>query len=230
MCFNIIKINCPFYSKVHLTVWASNEKSTQKTHLTVFWQQAFLLKFVYIWHNKIHVVIWLLLILLSGHIQSPQHRAMVSIILRLIWPNTKKKLSCNALFINLLIRELMSSITFRYEVFTGRCLLVVLVHNFHVFQNTIDGKFKKLYSKRSGNWRAEAVKEDKTYSYWPALIAEILCKRAKDWETAARHVTVSPSNPQHLAPTIAMRESPATGDLVAARLSRFKQQTSQKYA
>lgn len=116
----------------------------------------------------------------------------------------------------------MSSITFTYEVFTGRCLLAVLDHNFHLFQNTIDGKFKKLYSKRSGNWRAEAVKEDKTYSYWPALIAEILCKRAEDWETAARHVTVSPTNPQHLTPTIAMRESPATGDLVAARLSRFK--------
>ena len=99
----------------------------------------------------------------------------------------------------------MSLIIFRYEVFTGRCLLAVLDHNFHLFRKTIDGKFKKLYSKRSGNWRAEAVKEDKTYSYWPALIAEILCKRAEDQETAARHVTVSPTNPQHLAPTIAMR-------------------------
>lgn len=68
------------------------------------------------------------------------------------------------------------------------------------------------------------VKEDKSYSYWPALNAEMLCKRAQDLETAARHVTVSPTNPQHLAPTIAMRESPTTGDLVAARLSRFKQQ------
>ena len=126
---------------------------------------------------------------------------------------------------NLLIRELMNLFIFRYEVFTGRCLLAVLDHNFHLFRKTIDGKFKKLYSKQSGNWRAEAVKEDKSYSYWPALIAEILCKRAEDQETAARHVTVSPTNPQHLAPTIAMRESPTTENLVAARLSRFKQQT-----
>jgi len=85
-------------------------------------------------------------------------------------------------------------------VFTGRCLLAVLDHNFHLFWKKIDGKFKKLYSKRSGNWRAEKVKEDKSYSYWPALIAEILCKRAEDLETATRHVTVSPTNPQHLAP------------------------------
>jgi len=113
-------------------------------------------------------------------------------------------------------------------VFTGRCLLAVLDHNFHLFRKKIDGKFKKLYSKWSGNWRAETVKEDNSYSYWPPLIAEILCKRAEDLETATRHVTVSPTNPQNLAPTIAMRESPTTEDLVAARLSRFKQQTSQK--
>lgn len=72
------------------------------------------------------------------------------------------------------------------------------------------------------------MKEDKSYSYWPALIAEILCKRAEDQETAARLVTLSPTNPQYLAPTIAMRESPTTEDLVAARLSRFKQQASKK--
>ena len=113
-------------------------------------------------------------------------------------------------------------------MFTGRCLLAVLNHNFHLLRKEIEGKFKKLNSRRSGNWRVEAVKEDKSYSYWPALIAEILCKRAEDPETTARHVIVSPTNPQHLAPTIAMRESPATEDLVAARLSRFKNQMPQK--
>ncbi|XP_078365925.1 uncharacterized protein LOC144650141 [Oculina patagonica] len=133
-------------------------------------------------------------------------------------------------FNSMCLKYASKRIAFSYEVFTGRCLLAALDHNFHIFWKTIDGKFKKLYSKRFGNWRAEAVKEDKSYmySYWPALIAEILCKRAEDQETAARHVTVSPTNPQHLAPTIAMRESPATDDLVAARLSRFKQQASQK--
>ena len=69
------------------------------------------------------------------------------------------------------------------------------------------------------------MKEDKSYSYWPALIADILCKRAEDPETATRHVIVSPTNSQHLSPTMAMRDSPATEDLVAARLSRFKKQT-----
>ena len=88
-------------------------------------------------------------------------------------------------------------------------------------------EIKKLYSRWSRNWRVEAGKEDKSYSYWPALIAEILSKRAEDPETATRHIIVSPTNPQHLAPTKAMRESPATENLVAARLSRFKKETSQ---
>ena len=126
---------------------------------------------------------------------------------------------------NLLIRELLNLFIFRYEVFTGRCLLAVLDHNFHLFRKTIDGKFKKLYSKWSGNWRAEVVKEDKSYSYWPALIAEILCKRAEDRGNCSKACNCISNKSTAPCPTIAMRESPTTRDLIAARLSRFKQQT-----
>ena len=97
-------------------------------------------------------------------------------------------------------------------------------HNFHLFRKEIEGGYKKLYSKRSGNWRVEAVKEEKSYSYWSSLMAEINQKRAEDPETSTRHVVVSPTNPQHLAPTIAMRESPTTEELVATRLSRFQKE------
>lgn len=83
-------------------------------------------------------------------------------------------------FNSMLLKYASKRIAFSYEVFTGRCLLAVLDHNFHLFRKEIQGKFKKLYSRRSGNWRVEAVKEDKSYSYWPALIADILCKRAED--------------------------------------------------
>ena len=42
-------------------------------------------------------------------------------------------------------------IIFMYEVFTGRILLATLDHNFHVFRKTLEGQFKKIYSKRCGN-------------------------------------------------------------------------------
>ena len=95
-------------------------------------------------------------------------------------------------------------------MYTGRTLLAVLDHNFHLFRKEVEGRYKKMYSKRSGNWRVEAVKEDKSYSYWPVLLSDILCKRVQDQESASRHVELAPTNPQHLAPTIAMKAAPST--------------------
>ena len=65
------------------------------------------------------------------------------------------------------------------------------------------------------------VKEEKRYKYWDILLSKIL-KASADDNSVVRHVEVSPTNPQNLATTIAMREPPATKDLVEAKLSRFK--------
>ena len=111
---------------------------------------------------------------------------------------------------------------FRYEVFTGRILLAALDHNFHVFRKTLENQFEKIYSKRSGNWGVEAVKEPKKYDYLGLLQADILRRRAEDGESVARHIEVSPSNPVHLAPTIAMKRPPPTEELVKAKLSCFQ--------
>ena len=114
-------------------------------------------------------------------------------------------------------------IFFRYEVFTGRVLLAALDHSFHVFRNTLEGQFSKIYSKRSGNWRVEAVKEPKQYEYFALLQADILRRRAEDTEPVTRHIEVSPTNPIHLAPIIiAMKRAPPTEELVKAKLSRFQ--------
>lgn len=110
----------------------------------------------------------------------------------------------------------------RYEVFTGRILLAALDHNFHVFRKTLEGRFKKIYSKRSGNWRVEPVKELKQYAHMQLLQADILRRRNEDTEAITRHIEVSPVNPIHLAPTIAMKRAPSTEELVKAKLSRFQ--------
>ena len=111
---------------------------------------------------------------------------------------------------------------FRYEVFTGRILLAALDHNFHVFRKTLEGRFKKIYSKRSGNWRVEPVKESKQYPHMSLLQADILRRRSEDTEAVTRHIEVYPANPVHLAPTIAMKRAPSTEELVKAKLSRFQ--------
>ena len=58
------------------------------------------------------------------------------------------------------------------------------------------------------------MKEDKSYSYWPVLLSEILQKKAEDKDSASRPVEV--------AATIAMKEAPTTKELVEAKCSRFK--------
>ena len=109
--------------------------------------------------------------------------------------------------------------------------MAVLDHNNHLYRNiacTRDGKslFKRVYSKRSGNWRAEAVKEEKKFPHWSVLGATVLRNRIDDDGTVVRPVTVTPSNPLNLAPNIAMREPPSTSCLVEKKVSRFTKKTS----
>ena len=79
-----------------------------------------------------------------------------------------------------------------------------------------------MYSKRSRNWRAEQVKQQKTYNYVPIIMADVLKRRAHDSKTVERKIKSFPSNPVNLAPTIAMKEAPATAVLVDEKLSRIK--------
>lgn len=48
-------------------------------------------------------------------------------------------------------------------------------------------------------------------------------RRAEDANPITRPIEVSPTNPAHLAPTIAMKRPPSTEELVKAKLSRFEQ-------
>ena len=84
-------------------------------------------------------------------------------------------------------------ICFRYEAFTGQILLAALDHNFHVFHKTLEGQFKKIYSKRSGNWRVEPVKEPKQYPHLALLQGDILRHRAEYKDPITRHIEISPS-------------------------------------
>ena len=112
-------------------------------------------------------------------------------------------------------------------------MLAALDHNFHAFRKELrnsggESRYKKIYSKRSKNWRVELVKEPKKYPHWPLLAAKILHKRATDKETILRPMTVQSDHPQRLAATIAMKEAPSTKELVEAKLSRFSKKPASK--
>ena len=108
-----------------------------------------------------------------------------------------------------------------HKIFLCRILLAALDHNVRAFKELVEGRYNRDYSKHSKNWHVVPVKEEKSYKYWDILLSKILKARADD-NCIVRRVEVSPTNPQNLAPTIGMREPPATKDLVEAKLSRFK--------
>ena len=107
---------------------------------------------------------------------------------------------------------IVSYLLCRHGIFLGRILLAALDHNFYAFRKLVEGRYKRVYSKRSKNWHVVPVKEEKRYKYWDVFLSKILKARADDNNCIVRHVEVSPPNPQNLAPTKAMREPPATKD------------------
>lgn len=104
--------------------------------------------------------------------------------------------------------------------------LTVLDHNMHSFRpqaTTKDGQplCKKQYSKRTKRWHPEPVKEEKSFECIPFLMASILKGRVDDEKSAGRVVSLPDDHPRHLAPTIALQESPELADLVNEYRSRF---------
>lgn len=91
--------------------------------------------------------------------------------------------------------------------------LPALDHNMHISRpqaTTKDGQplWKKQYSKRTRRWHPEPVKIEKSLDYVPYLMASILKVRVNDNESAERVDSLPEQHPRHLAPTIALRESP----------------------
>ena len=114
-----------------------------------------------------------------------------------------------------------------FIAFCIRMLLSALDHNMHTFwpqATTKDGKliWKKQYSKRTKRWHPEPVKAEKSFEYIPYLVATILKARLDDKATAERVLSLPEEHPRHLAPTIALRESPELIDLVQEYQSRFQ--------
>ncbi|KAL9960634.1 hypothetical protein ACROYT_G034118 [Oculina patagonica] len=133
------------------------------------------------------------------------------------------KLEC---FNSMMLKYAPKRITFSYDVFVARVLLAALDHNFNLYREDVSDssgqvQYKRKYSKRSKNWRAEPVKEGKKYPHWPLLAAKILQKRAINPESIVQRMEIPTNHPKRLAATIAMKDAPATKDLVKDRLSRF---------
>ncbi|XP_067019913.1 uncharacterized protein [Acropora muricata] len=105
--------------------------------------------------------------------------------------------------------------SFDFIAFCIRMLLAAIDHNMHAFRSQATTKGGKLL------WHPEPVKAEKSFEYIPYLMALILKARVDDKGITERVVSLPDEHPRHLAPTIALRESPELIDLVQQYQSRF---------
>ena len=104
-------------------------------------------------------------------------------------------------------------ICFRNNAFVGRTYLAAIDHNSHVHRKaavTAEGKpkYNKVYSKRSQNWRVTAVKEPKTYNFWPTIVTRILKKRVTDVDSVLAKVEIPADHPKKLLPQLPSSQFP----------------------
>ena len=104
-------------------------------------------------------------------------------------------------------------------------MLAALDHNFHLFRKAkskVDGgqRSHRKYSKRSQKYHAELVKEEKTYSYFPFMIAKMLQTRTQMEGSFNLPSDRNEFDPKQIATTIGMKEPPPTEELLKGP-SRF---------
>ncbi|KAL7377214.1 hypothetical protein ABVT39_024048 [Epinephelus coioides] len=105
-----------------------------------------------------------------------------------------------------------------------RCLLAALDYNHHNHRPDYIGRnneksYKRLYSKKSHNYRVQAVKVAKDYGYIPELQRCILRKRM-DGGALPRKAKHRPGDPRHLGNLAGVVSPPPTAELVQTQIRR----------
>ena len=70
------------------------------------------------------------------------------------------------------------------------------------------------YSKRTQKFHAETVKEEKTYSYFPFLMAKMLKEHCLLEGSFSQKTDDNVFNPKQITPTIGMKAAPSTEELM----------------
>ena len=67
-----------------------------------------------------------------------------------------------------------------------------------------------------------AVLQEKTYDFWASLTFGVLQRKVDDKDSVLKKMEVPENHPKNIAQSIAMKEIPATKDLVKQLLSRLE--------
>ncbi|KAK7880323.1 hypothetical protein WMY93_033039 [Mugilogobius chulae] len=140
---------------------------------------------------------------------SPPHKALADIILKERWlkdvPKYLKFRSTAHLegFHNHLLMYASKRFSYIPPVYEARMHLAALDYNHHVhrpLKRNAEGniQYRKVFNKKSKCWSLYAVKQDKDYSYIPALQAMIVVERLSSKKGLPRHAKGRPKDPRRL--------------------------------
>eukprot|EP00112_Aurelia_sp_Birch-Aquarium-sp1_P019611 Seg4882.2 transcript_id=Seg4882.2/GoldUCD/mRNA.D3Y31 product="hypothetical protein" protein_id=Seg4882.2/GoldUCD/D3Y31 len=119
-------------------------------------------------------------------------------------------------------------LAFEFIYFVACISLAAPDHNMHLFRNQARNNngellYKRKYSRRSREYHAEPVQENKMYAYIPKLVATIIKKRQEKDDSVLGKVAQKSNDPKLIAPTIELNNPPPpTAELVQNRLSRMQ--------
>jgi hypothetical protein len=82
-------------------------------------------------------------------------------------------------------------------------------------------KYRKLYSKRTKQWRPAPVLKPKEYKYIPGLLLKIFEKRQTVPGPVDQRLGLSEDDPRRISSTIASTPSPSIEQLLEKHQSRF---------
>ena len=106
-------------------------------------------------------------------------------------------------------------------------MLAAIDHNMHLSRGNQtnaagDQRGHRKFSKRTQKFHAEVVKEEKSYSYFPFLMAKMLKERCLLRGSFSQSTDDNVFDPKQIAPTIGMKSAPPTEELLKgpSRLSK----------
>ena len=86
----------------------------------------------------------------------------------------------------------------------ARAQLAAIDHNSHIFRQpelskSGEKKYNKIYSKRSKNFTAMVVLEEKTYDFWAPLTSGILQRKVDDKDSILKKMELPENHPKKIA-------------------------------
>ena len=160
--------------------------------------------------------------LTQKNIRPPPHTVIISVS-----HFVRKDKQLFYVFPSIIHKPFFSFLSFRYPYFIMRAILAAIHHDMHRSRGNQtnaagDQRGHRKFSKHTQKFHAEIVTEEKSYSYFPILMAKMLKERCLLHGSFSQSTDDNLFDPKQIAATIGMKVAHPTEELLKgqSRLSK----------